>query len=84
MLESAFTHRAELAIGIGRFFKAFTRAEWAEISVVTPEGASVARKRLDLRSLPTALIVMERLGREVAADAAEPIDRCGALHLEIH
>jgi hypothetical protein len=66
------------------FIEAFTRANWAEISVVAPDGARVARRRFELEGLPAALAVMRRLGQEVAVDTAEPIQRCGALHLEIY
>jgi hypothetical protein len=62
---------------------AFSRAEWADVEVIDPEGSTLTHTRLDLSQMQNDLAVMRRLGEEVEASIADYAHRCAPIHIEV-
>jgi len=63
--------------------EAFSRAAWADVEVVDPQGITHAHTRLDLSHMQDDLAVMRRLGEEVEADIPDYEHRCAPIHTEV-
>jgi hypothetical protein len=58
------------------FMEAFTHAQWADISITSPEGLALAHHRLDLSDLREQIETMRGLGAAVEAAAADYEHAC--------
>jgi hypothetical protein len=65
------------------FKDAFSRADWADVEVLDPQGVSLTHTRLDLSHMQDDLAVMRRLGEEVEAGVADYEHRCSPIHIEV-
>jgi hypothetical protein len=62
---------------------AFSRATWADVEVVDPQGTTLTHTRLDLSHMQDDLAVMRRLGKEVEASINDYEHRCAPIHIEV-
>lgn len=63
--------------------EAFSRAAWADVEVIDPQGATHAHTRLDLSLMQDDLALMRRLGEEVEANVTDYEHRCAPIHIEV-
>lgn len=66
-------------------FLSASKATWAEIDVIDPNGVNLIHFRIDLSQLADAMVVMRRLGDEVESAASTDYEhRASAFHIEIN